>query len=453
MSNMEKIRRFLAGLLSLSAGFLVTCVSVWADSAGSSNQVTGTINGPVTIAFTNAKDGVVPTAIHLNIAPYVFLAALAVIGILLILCRRRHGKNSMSAWLLIAALCVSSVWYLPFRVEAAEEQNSADDIPIQEERSEEPDTSISEQSEEASPDALEEQKTSATPNALEEEKTSGSPDALEEQKASASPNALEEQKASYSLTLTNTVTGNMGSRDLFFKFTLTVTGEDSGKTLTVDLSKGSASDGAGHANPQSFQVGTDGSFTKAFYLQSGQAIVIHDISQGAAYTVTEDNGTYMLSWNVSEQKPVSAETPVPSAKQQEEPASETSQSDDLNAQKTNQNEVREDDPDAPGSDAQNAEEGMTKASDSGAVSNSSVKTNTAPENELSAANDNADETKASSSEAVENNNRVEAKHADANRGDAAEKIADGSNISSTEAAETESSTALTEDLTEGTGSE
>ncbi len=105
----------------------------------------------------------------------------------------------------------------------------------------------------------------------------------------------------YNIDLSKTVTGNQGSRDQYFKFTVTITGDTAGTVLDVDLSNADATtminaySPEAHTNPASLTLGADGSVTQDFWLQNGQNIVINGIPRGASYTVTEEPEDYRVS--------------------------------------------------------------------------------------------------------------------------------------------------------------
>ena len=96
------------------------------------------------------------------------------------------------------------------------------------------------------------------------------------------------------LEIKKEVSGNQGSRDKFFKFTVNLSGCVPDSTLTVDLSKAVASPRGNRAtsytgmtNPETITVDKDGKATATFYLQHGNSVRILDLPYGASYTVTE----------------------------------------------------------------------------------------------------------------------------------------------------------------------
>ena len=106
------------------------------------------------------------------------------------------------------------------------------------------------------------------------------------------------------LTFSKTVTGNQGSRDKYFKFTVEITGAVAGTVYTVDLSNADGtvgsnaatkSDYVGKTNPASLTVGADGTVTGEFYLHHGQSITIKGLAKGTSYTITEENEDYTVT--------------------------------------------------------------------------------------------------------------------------------------------------------------
>lgn len=95
------------------------------------------------------------------------------------------------------------------------------------------------------------------------------------------------------------VTGNQGSKDKYFKFTVTLEGVgDQDAVFTVNLSNAdtnvtntdaTSSAYVGETNSQTF---TAANKTYEFYLQDGQYITIEGLPKGVTYTVTEDAEDY-----------------------------------------------------------------------------------------------------------------------------------------------------------------
>ena len=106
------------------------------------------------------------------------------------------------------------------------------------------------------------------------------------------------------LELTKTVTGNLGSHDKYFKFTVVISGATAGTKYDVDLSnadttvaENAATDSSyvGKTNPTLLTVEDNGSVTGEFYLQHGQSVTIKGIANGTEYTITEENEDYTVT--------------------------------------------------------------------------------------------------------------------------------------------------------------
>ena len=103
------------------------------------------------------------------------------------------------------------------------------------------------------------------------------------------------------LTFGKAVTGNQGSKDKYFKFTLNLTGAPANTTYSVDLSKAVETSGSNTAtksgyqnqpNPATITVGNDGKGSAVFYLQHGQYITVQGVTKGVGYALTEDKEEY-----------------------------------------------------------------------------------------------------------------------------------------------------------------
>lgn len=99
------------------------------------------------------------------------------------------------------------------------------------------------------------------------------------------------------VTLSKKVTGNQGSRDEYFKFTVNIKGADKGTQYIVDLSNADATttkNGVNketHVNP-ALLTATDGTLTQDFWIQNGQSIKIQGLGAKTGYTVTEAENAY-----------------------------------------------------------------------------------------------------------------------------------------------------------------
>ena len=99
------------------------------------------------------------------------------------------------------------------------------------------------------------------------------------------------------LTITKTVTGNQGSKDKYFKFTVNITEAVEGTVYNVNLENADGTVGdnlatkdayVGEANPTTVTAGTEATF----YLHDGQSIVIQGLATDTNYAVTEDKEDY-----------------------------------------------------------------------------------------------------------------------------------------------------------------
>lgn len=100
------------------------------------------------------------------------------------------------------------------------------------------------------------------------------------------------------VTLSKTVTGNQGSRDEYFQFTVKIAGADKGTKFIVDLAnadKTTKTNGVNtvtHENPEMLTAGEDGTITQDFWIQNGQSIKIQGLGGSTGYTVTEAENAY-----------------------------------------------------------------------------------------------------------------------------------------------------------------
>lgn len=81
------------------------------------------------------------------------------------------------------------------------------------------------------------------------------------------------------LSITKTVTGNLGDKDKYFDFTVKLTGVD-GKTYGDSYA---VSGGSNAANPSTIKIGEE----TTFLLKHGDTISIENLPYGVTYTVTE----------------------------------------------------------------------------------------------------------------------------------------------------------------------
>lgn len=100
------------------------------------------------------------------------------------------------------------------------------------------------------------------------------------------------------VTLSKNVTGNQGSRDEYFKFTVNIKGAENGTKFNVDLANADATttkNGVNtetHDNPKLLTAGEDGALTQDFWIKNDQSIIIQGLAGETGYTVTEADNAY-----------------------------------------------------------------------------------------------------------------------------------------------------------------
>ena len=104
------------------------------------------------------------------------------------------------------------------------------------------------------------------------------------------------------LTFGKKVTGNQGSRDKYFKFTVTLEGvQDENASFTVNLNNADANvtntdaTSSAYVGETNSQIFTAANKSYDFYLQDSQYITIEGLPKGVTYTVTEDAEDYTAS--------------------------------------------------------------------------------------------------------------------------------------------------------------
>lgn len=149
--------------------------------------------------------------------------------------------------------------------------------------------------------------TPGTAFTAEDGTTSKTPNGMEVTDATKSV-GFQNTYSTHDLTFSKEVTGNQGSKDKYFKFTVNISGAVAGTVYAVDLTNADSSSGSNAAtltdnqnktNPASITVGTDGTISADFYLQHGQSIVIKGIADGTAYTITETQEDYAPTANIT----------------------------------------------------------------------------------------------------------------------------------------------------------
>lgn len=95
----------------------------------------------------------------------------------------------------------------------------------------------------------------------------------------AKSGSIENTYSAGSLSISKTVTGNLGDKSKYFKVTVTLTGEG-GKTYADSYA---VSGGSYESNPSTITIGT----AAEFYLKDGETITIANLPYGVTYTVEE----------------------------------------------------------------------------------------------------------------------------------------------------------------------
>nr|MCR5805677.1 hypothetical protein [Oscillospiraceae bacterium] len=109
----------------------------------------------------------------------------------------------------------------------------------------------------------------------------------------------------YNLTFGKAVTGNQGSRDKYFKFTVNISGATAGSIYDLDIdadatvanNNATKSDYIGKKQNNdtgslSITVGSEGTASAVFYLRHGQYITIKGLAAGTKYEVIEEKEDY-----------------------------------------------------------------------------------------------------------------------------------------------------------------
>ena len=113
------------------------------------------------------------------------------------------------------------------------------------------------------------------------------------------------------LTFGNEVNGNQGSKDKYFKYTLTLTGT-AGTKLDVNLSKADKkiaknpnpattciTGDEGVENPEIITIGSNGTVSVDFYLQDAQYVTVNGIAEGMEYTLSVEEEEYSKEEKIS----------------------------------------------------------------------------------------------------------------------------------------------------------
>ena len=112
---------------------------------------------------------------------------------------------------------------------------------------------------------------------------------------------------SHELTFGKEVTGNQGSKDKYFKFTLTISGAQANTTYEIDLTAAEASPTQTTAtvydtmsNPATVTTGSHGVVTEYFYLKDGQYITVKGLPEGYMYELSEVVEDYTATNGISQ---------------------------------------------------------------------------------------------------------------------------------------------------------
>ena len=107
---------------------------------------------------------------------------------------------------------------------------------------------------------------------------------------------------SHELSFGKEVTGNQGSKDKYFKYTLTISNAQANTTYEVNLTgaetaptKTDATKYTTMSNPSTITTGSHGVVTEYFYLKDGQYITIKGLPEGYLYELSEDAEDYTAS--------------------------------------------------------------------------------------------------------------------------------------------------------------
>lgn len=109
----------------------------------------------------------------------------------------------------------------------------------------------------------------------------------------------------FDVVLSKKVTGNQGSRDEYFKFTVDIKGAEEGTQFIVDLANADATTKTNgvntetHVNPALLTAGEDGTLTQDFWIQNGQSVKIQGLAGSTGYTVTEAENAYKTNISVT----------------------------------------------------------------------------------------------------------------------------------------------------------
>lgn len=122
-------------------------------------------------------------------------------------------------------------------------------------------------------------------------------------------NSITNYYGTQSITFGKEVTGNQGSKDKYFEFTVALTNAAAGTVYTVDISNADAKSGTnsatiadnqGQDNVTSFSVAANATgATQKFYLQDGQYITIYGLAVGTHYEISENAEDYTATEGIT----------------------------------------------------------------------------------------------------------------------------------------------------------
>ncbi len=103
------------------------------------------------------------------------------------------------------------------------------------------------------------------------------------------------------------VTGNQGSKDKYFTFTLSITGAAPGTTYYADLSLAGNEPGGGiivmaergAGDPAQFTTDENGAAELTYHLCDGQYVLVKGLPRGCGYALTEDKEDYVSTEGIS----------------------------------------------------------------------------------------------------------------------------------------------------------
>ena len=114
------------------------------------------------------------------------------------------------------------------------------------------------------------------------------------------------------LTFAKKVSGNQGSKDKYFEFTLHLEGAQPSMTYEIDLENAEGVSGSNSAtieantgknNPSSLTVDAEGKGTWKFYLKHGQSVRIQGLPKTTDYALTENEEDYLSLPGIEETNP------------------------------------------------------------------------------------------------------------------------------------------------------